>query len=258
MRYPAINHHHYSSLRNALRLMNLFSVDEPELQLQDIATKLEIGQSTAFRLVQTLMAEGFVMRDPSVKSYRLAASVLAMGHTIITKMDLCHQSIDILEELAENTGETAHIAVFKDDQALYLLKIDSSNPVHLLSHAGKTNPIHSTSTGQILLAYQAESIINKVMERELIGYTEKTITDPMKLKNKLQIIRKKGYAVSQEELHKGVVSIAAPVKNKKGEIIAAVSIAGPISRINQQNVSKLTKQVQQAANEVVQKLSLLR
>ena len=239
------------------RLLNLFSVDEPELQLQDIATKLEIGQSTALRLVQALMVEGFVIRDPSAKSYRLAASVLAMGHTIITKMDLCHKSIHILEELAENTGETAHIAVFKDDQALYLLKIDSSNPVHLLSHAGKKNPIHSTSTGQILLAYQEESIINKVMERELIGYTERTITDPMKLKNELQIIRKKGYAVSQEELHKGVGSIAAPVTNIKGEIIAAVSIAGPMSRINQQNVPKLTKRVQQAANEVAQKLRLL-
>ena len=75
---------------------------------------------------------------------------------------------------------------------LYLLKIDSSNPVHLLSHAGKKNPIHCTSTGQILLAYQADSIINRVIERELIGYTEKTITDPMKLKNVLKIIRKRG------------------------------------------------------------------
>ena len=64
MKYPAINGHHYSSLRNALRLLNLFSVDEPELQLQDIATKLEIGQSTAYRLVQTLIVKGFVMRDP--------------------------------------------------------------------------------------------------------------------------------------------------------------------------------------------------
>lgn len=190
MRYPAINDHHYSSLRTALRLLNLFSVDEPELQLQDIAARLEIGQSTAFRLVHTLMEEGFVIRDPSTKSYRLAASVLAMGHTIITKVDLCHQSIDILENLAKNTGETAHISVLKDDQALYLLKIDSSNPVHLLSHAGKRNPIHCTSTGQILLAYQTDSIINKVLERELIGYTEKTITDPIKLKNLLQTIRK--------------------------------------------------------------------
>ena len=92
-----------------------------------------------------------------------------------------------------------------------------------------------------MLAYQTDSIINKVIERELIGYTKKTITDSMKLKNVLQIIRKKGYAVSQEELHKGVVSIAAPVINKKGEILASVSIAGPISRINQEQYSKVNK-----------------
>ena len=114
--------------------MNLFSVDEPELQLQDIATKLEIGQSTAFRLVHTLMVEGFVMRHPDAKSYRLRASGLAMGHTLIQRW--IYVIIEkISKELAENTGETAHIAVLKDDQALYLLKIDSSNPVHLLSHA---------------------------------------------------------------------------------------------------------------------------
>ena len=85
-----------------------------------MASRLKIGQSTAYRLVHTLIEEGFIMRDPSAKSYRLAASVLAMGHTIITKLDLCHLSLDILEKLAEVTGETAHISVIKDHQALYL------------------------------------------------------------------------------------------------------------------------------------------
>ena len=63
MRYPAINDYHHSSLRNALRLLNLFSVDEPELQLEDMASKLEVGQSTAYRLVHTLIEEGFIVRD---------------------------------------------------------------------------------------------------------------------------------------------------------------------------------------------------
>ena len=137
MRYPAVNDYAYSSLRNSLRLFNLFSVEEPELQLEDMASRLKVGQSTAYRLVHTLIEEGFIVRDPSARSYRLAASVLALGHTIITKLDLCHLSLDILEKLAEVTGETAHISVIKDHQALYLLKIDSSYPVHLLSHAGR-------------------------------------------------------------------------------------------------------------------------
>lgn len=258
MRYPAINGYHYSSLRNALRLLNLFSVEEPELQLDDIANRLEVGQSTAFRLVHTLMTEGFIVRDPYAKSYRLAPSVLAFGHTIITKEDLCNLSLEILEKLTEMTGETAHIAVFKDYQALYLLKIDSSYPVHLLSHAGRNNPLHSTSTGQILLANQSDEIIKQVINKGLTSYTSKTITDPIKLKNILDTIRTQGYAVSKEELHEGVGSIAAPVKNRLGKVMAAISIAGPISRINQQSIPKLIKQVQQAADEVTLKMQQIR
>jgi DNA-binding IclR family transcriptional regulator len=254
VRYPALSNHRYSSLRNALRILNLFSDEEPELQLQDITDQLEIGKSTAFRLVHTLLKEGFIVRDPYNKTYRLAASMLAMGQTIITKVDLCHLSLGILEDLAEKTGETAHIAIFKDFQALYLLKIDSRYPGHLLSHAGKQNPVHCTSTGQVLLAYQGGSIIEQVIERGLTAYTSKTITDSVKLKSLLQITRTKGYAVSDEELHERGVSIAAPVMNRNGKVIASVSIAGPSSRINRQTIPKLIKQVQQAADEVSRKL----
>ncbi|WP_394233984.1 IclR family transcriptional regulator [Niallia oryzisoli] len=254
MRYPAVNSYHHSSLRNALRLLHLFSVDEPELQLEDIAGKLEIGQSTAYRLVHTLIEEGFIVRDPSAKSYRLAASVLALSHTIMTKMQLCHLSIQILEKLAEVTGETAHIGVFKNHQVLYLLKMDSSYPVHLLSHAGRKNPVHCTSTGQVLLAYQSEETIEQVINKGLTCYTSTTITDPTKLKNLLKTIRAQGYAVSQEELHEGVISIAAPVKNAKGKVIAAVSIAGPTLRLNRQTIPKLIKQVQEASDRVSKKL----
>jgi len=254
VRYPAVNSNHHSSLRNALRLLNLFSVDEPELQLEDIASKLEIGQSTAYRLVHTLIEEGFIVRDPSAKSYRLAASVLALSHTIMTKMQLCHLSIQILEKLAEVTSETAHIGVFKDHQVLYLLKMDSSYPVHLLSHAGRKNPVHCTSTGQVLLAYQSEATIEQVIHKGLACYTSTTITDSIKLKNLLKTIRSQGYAVSQEELHEGVVSIAAPVKDSKGKVIAAVSIAGPTLRLNRQTIPKLIKQVQEASDRVSKKL----
>jgi DNA-binding IclR family transcriptional regulator len=254
VRYPAKNDQHYSSLRNALRILNLFSVDEPELQLHDVMMKLQIGKSTAFRLVHTLMIEGFIVRDPYAKSYRLAASMLAMGQTIITKVDLCNKSKGILEILTDQSGETAHIAIFKDFQALYLLKVDSRYPANLLSHAGKKNPVHCTSTGQVLLAHQADSAIEQVIERGLTPFTSKTITDPAKLKSLLKKIRTTGFAVSKEELHDGVSSIAAPVRNQKGDCIASVSIAGPTSRINQITMPKLIMKVQHAADEVTRKL----
>ena len=133
--------------------------------------------------------------------------------------------LDILEKLAEMTGETAHISVIKEHQALYLLKIDSSYPAQLLSHAGRKNPIYCTSTGQKLLAYQSDAIIEQVISESLTSYTSKTITDLIKLKNLLKTIRSYGYAVSEEELHEGVVSIVVLVKNNVGNVIATVSFA---------------------------------
>ncbi|WP_160724761.1 IclR family transcriptional regulator [Bacillus sp. USDA818B3_A] len=254
MRYAAINDYHYSSFRNALRILNLFSIEEPELQLENIANRLEIGQSTAFRLTHSLMAEGFIVRDSSAKSYRLAASLLSFGHTLLRKETLCHLSIDIIEKLAEKTGETAHLGIFNDCKVLYLLKMDSAHPVHLLSHAGSRNSLHCTSTGQILLAFQEESVIERVLMSELTPFTSKTITDANKLKNLLLSIKTKGMAVSKEELHEGVVSVSVPVLNRKRECIAAVSIAGPSSRINDRSIPKLTKQLQDAAEEVSRKL----
>ncbi len=109
-------------------------------------------------------------------------------------------------------------------------------------------------SGQVLLANQSDAMIEQVISKGLTSYSAKTITDPEKLRKLLKIIRSQGYAVSQEELHEGGVSIAAPVKNNKGKVIASVSIAGPTSRINQQTISKLTKQVQQAADDITMKL----
>lgn len=244
----------YSSLRNSLRLLNLFSIDEPELNLSEISERLGVALSTAFRLAQTLMQQGLLIRDHYTKCYRPAASILAMGNTILSKIDLCHISKPILEKLTEDTGETSHIAVFRDYQAMYLLKIDNTYPVHLLSHAGKSNPLHCTSTGQLLLAFQSASVIEQYVERGLQRYTKNTCTNQTELLNILSGIRKQGYAISIEELHTGVSSIAAPVRNQRGQVVASVSIAGPISRINMKSFSKLTKLVQHAAEDISREL----
>ena len=240
----------YSSLRNSLRLLNLFSIDEPELNLSEISEKLNVALSTAYRLANTLLKEGLLIRDHYTKYYRPASSILAMGNTIISNIDLCKISRPILEKLTEGTGETSHIAVFRDYQVMYLLKIDNTYPVHLLSHAGKSNPAHCTSTGQLLLAYQRDDVIKQYIGKGLKRYTPKTCTDSLELHKCLTAIRKQGYAISMEELHKGVVSIAAPVRNRMGKVIAAISIAGPITRINLNTIPKLTKLLQHAAGDI--------
>ncbi|WP_102346550.1 IclR family transcriptional regulator [Bacillus sp. Marseille-P3661] len=258
MRYPSLRSDSLSSMRNALRLLNLFTMDEPELTLSEIAGKLEVGISTAFRLTSTLMHEDFLTKDSVSKKFRLGASILGYGNIIVSQNQLYKASAVPVEKLAIATGESSHIAILKENQTIYLNKIDSKHPVHLLSHAGKQNPVHCTSSGQVILAYQSESLIEKVIEKGLSPYTKNTIISPVKFKELLITIRKQGYAMSIEEMHDNVSSIAAPIKNILGEVVGSISIAGPTSRVNSQTSSRLIKLVKNAALEVAEQLVFTR
>lgn len=254
MRYPSISQDSVSSMRNALRLLNLFTLDKAELNVSEVAEALEVGLSTAHRLTTTLVHEGFLLKDPITKNYRLGSSILAMGNTILSQIDLCRFSSPILEKLVKETGETAHLSILKENKVVYLQKFDSHYPVHLLSHAGRQNPVHCTSSGQVILAFQSDTVIEKIINMGLPPYTSKTITSPTIFLKKLHTIREQGYALSEEEMHKSVSSISTPVKNKLGKVIASVSIAGPITRINQQSRSRLIKLVRRASDHMSEQI----
>ncbi|MCL7748339.1 IclR family transcriptional regulator [Halalkalibacter alkaliphilus] len=251
MRYPAINNESFSSMRNALRLLNLFTIEEPELTLSEIAEKLQIAHSTAHRLTLTLIHSNLIVKEPNTKTYRPASSILSMGNTFLSKYKLCQVSIPILEDLTKKTGETAHISILKGTKVVYLYKVDSSHPVHLLSHAGRQNPIHCTSSGQVILAYQSENKIQEVIQAGLPEYTPQTITSSRVFLQALSKIHQQGFAVSKEEMHIGVTSIAAPIYHK-GHVVASVSIAGPTTRINKLKIESMIKLVKLAATKITE------
>lgn len=151
-----------------------------------------------------------------------------------------------MEKLVQDTGEAAHLALLNKDHVVYLQKVESPNDSYLLSHEGKQNSIHATSTGQVLLAYQSPCEIEKALSMELKLYTSQTITNPSELKERLIKIRKQGYAYSKEELHYGYTSLAAPIRSSSGKVKYAVSIAGPTARISAHRIPELIK----AANEL--------
>ncbi len=146
-----------SSMTNALKLLNLFTMDEPEWTLTDLAEALNVGVSTVYRLTNTLIHEGFIVRDPTTKSFRLASSILELGHYVITSYDTCEIAPPILEKLVQDTGETVHLSILEGNNTIYLQVFECSNYVNVHTHVGKKNPIHCTSTGQIILAYQSKT-----------------------------------------------------------------------------------------------------
>ena len=245
-----------SSLENALRLLNLFTIDEPEWSISDMAQELGIANSTVHRLLNTLLAEGFVSKDPRTRQYRLGSSVLALGHLVQSRLKLGQIAYPALQRLVDLSNETAHIGILKDYSVIYLTKVECSHPIRLLSHVGRRNDAHCTSTGQVLLAYLPPSKLEAYLQSgPFRAYTKRTITDPEKLRELLAKVKQQGYAVSVEELHEGVSSIAAPVTNPAGEAIAAVNLAGPTQRMNGASLVRLVKLVREAAEEVSRRLA---
>lgn len=245
-----------SSMVNALKLLNLFTMDEPEWILTDLADELDVGVSTVYRLTNTLMQEGFIVRDPVTKIFRLASSILEMGHYVLSTFDICEISPPILEKLVQDSGETAHLSILEGNKTIYLQVFECLNYVNVRTHVGKKHPAHCTSTGQVILAYQSEETIERVIAEGLPLYSPKsaTITELQKFRERLAAIKKQGYSLNINEMNVGVSAIAAPVKSHSGKVEYAVSIAGPSSRINTNTAPSLIKKVTEAADKLEREL----
>jgi IclR family KDG regulon transcriptional repressor len=244
-----------SSVGNALRMLRSFSFEQPEMGVTELANFMGIGKSTAQRLINTLVSEGFLRKKPNSQRYRLGLSVLALSGIISSSEEIFEEALPSLRRLVANTGETGHIAVVDNLEVVYLLKVDSSHPVRFLTHVGKRNPLHATSTGKVILAYQKdEHLFESVIQARPKRFTPSTITDPNQLRNQLQMIRKMGYAYSVNELLEGVVSVAAPIFDYRGEVTAAVNIVGPIQRIEQMRIPYFAKKIIEAGKEISNKM----
>ena len=235
-------------------MLKTFTTDEPELNISELSNRLDIGVSTAHRLASTLLHEGFLTKDPYSKMYRPGVSILALGNLVSEQMDVFRGCTPILEKLMEKSGETVHIGILRNTSIIYLQKIESHHPVRLLSHVGKLNPVHCTSSGTVILAYQTEKEVDKVIARGLERYTIKTVTSPAQFLQVLDAVRSQGYAINIEEFIEGVTSVAAPIRNKTGKVIASVSIAGPTERINSITIPRIVKLVTDAAKEITHML----
>ncbi|MDQ0163112.1 DNA-binding IclR family transcriptional regulator [Bacillus alveayuensis] len=247
-----------SSIKNALRILKSFTMDEPEKKISDLSSSLGINKSTVSRTMKTLASEGFVYKDPETKKYRLGLSILSLSGVLFSNMDVYRESQPVLNKLVENIGETAHISVLDDLEVVYLQKVECHHPVRFLTHIGRRNPPYCTSSGKVLLAFSEEEIINNVVAKGLTAFTKNTITNPEKLRSHLAKIKEDGYAFSLEELSEGVNSIAAPIYDYTGKVIAALSVVGPKQRIPIHKLKSIAKQVMAASKEVSERMGYIK
>jgi IclR family KDG regulon transcriptional repressor len=243
-----------SSVRNALRILRSFSMDEPEKKISDLAKSLDISKSAASRLMATLASEGFVKKDLESGRFSLGVSVLGLSSIVTAHLDLYKEALPVLQHLVEQTGETAHIVVLEGIDVVYLHKVESRNPIRIFTYMGRRNPSYCTSSGKAIIAFQDEEFINGIIAEGLQSLASKTITDPEELLRNLKRTREQGYAVSDSELIEEVSSFAAPIRDYLGNVFAAVSIVGPSHRMKTKDDDFFAQKVKKAGIEISKRI----
>lgn len=244
-----------STVRNAARLLKQFLSREESLGVSELARRLGLGKSNVHRLLTTLAAEGLVEQDPRTGGYRLGIVVFELGEAVKVHLDLHAAAGVVLVRLREETGESSQVGVLDGDEVVYVDRLESAYSLRLFTETGRRVPAHCTSSGKVLLAHLAEAERERFLDRAALDrLTPHTITDPAALREELAAVRARGWAQSVDEREIGVASIAAPIRDVHGDVVAAISIGAPVARLGAVDRRRCARVLVEAGEAVSRRL----
>ena len=239
----------YGTVHKAMAVISAFSYADPVLGVSELSRRLGLGKSTVHRILTTLADDGFVERTPDER-YRLSIKMYELGQQVAASIELREIVHPALERLRNETGETAHVAVLSGTDVVYVDRLESPHMMRLLTRLGRRRAAHATSSGKCLLAFGPRSTVAAVVAAGLPRLGPRTITSKSILHKRLADVRRNGYAISIDEAAPGMASVAAPIFDGAGECIAAISVAGPVTRLRAERLDQLGRQVLSAAATV--------
>jgi IclR family acetate operon transcriptional repressor len=196
----------------------------------EVADRARLPKSTAARLLASLSREGVVEQVPGDTRYRLGGRLATLAAGVLPTRSLARLARPTLVELSSEVGEAAGLSVPDGDLVHYVEQVDSPNPVSVRDWTGSRLPMHAVSSGQVLLAFRQPAAVDRYLGGRRERFTERTVVDADTLRARLREVRHDGFAWTREEFDLGISSIAAPIADASGEVIAAVHIHGPSYR----------------------------
>jgi IclR family KDG regulon transcriptional repressor len=219
-----------SSLDRALTILEVLA-NHPNSGVSELAQLTGSTKSQAFRLLYTLEQRGYVRKDPARRTYTLGYRVLYLGDKTRQQTNLVEVADPILDELSRACQENVHLIVREGDDSVCVALRESSQPLRLYAQVGRRGPLHAGGGSTVLLAHAPDEVLQPLLDSDLEVFTAKTETNPEELRKVLERIRAQGYHEAQDDLDEGAYSIAAPIRDHQGQVVAALSVAGPVSRL---------------------------
>jgi DNA-binding IclR family transcriptional regulator len=208
------------------------------MTVSEVAGAIDVHKTTASRLLGTLARRRLVERDPETRRYRLGAGIVSLASAAMVDLGVVSQARPELERLSASTAETVNLAILEGRHVVYVDQVAPRQAVVMANWVGRRSPAHASSSGKVLLAFGDDRVREAVLSRPLERLTPHTVTDPARLREILDDVRRRGFARSAGELEDGLVTIAAPVL-ADGPAVAAVSVSGPSFRIPARDAPRL-------------------
>lgn len=223
-----------NSVLRAAQILQSFSLEKPAFTHAEFSKNLGLNKTAVTRLLFSLEKAGFLEKDPESGKYGPTITLYQTGSVYINLTGIPQAARPHLSELAIQCNESTHLSILREFEVVYIDKVECRRPIQMMSYVGRRMPAYCTGTGKVLLAYLSEEDLRSYFRTvKLRQRTESTITKAAVLRIELEKVRESGYAVDNAENEADVMSLAAPIRDQRGKVAAAVSLAGPIYRMSE-------------------------
>lgn len=229
------------SLVKVVRVLECFSTMDRSLSLAEICQRTGFPRSTTHRLLSSMREVGFLDQDRERDRYRLGLKLFEFGNVVLANMDLHREARPYVETLGRISGQSVHLAVFDGRQAIVIHRHDPSPDSGTSPNFIEAAPVHCTSVGKAILAFQPDPVIERIIDGGLKRFTENTIAEPDRLREELALIRERGYSVDNAEHQPGLRCVGAPIRDSAGRVFAGISVSGAAWRLPVAEVENLSK-----------------
>jgi IclR family KDG regulon transcriptional repressor len=242
-----------AAVDRALKLLEAVA-ESPNIGLSELSRLTGMTKTLAFRMASTLEARGYLLKDPITRSYALGYKPLYLSERMQHESHLLRVAEPYLDELVQRTRENVSLTVREGGHTVCIALRQSPQPIRLYAELGRQAPLHVGGGPKLLLAYAPAELQAEVLAGKLERFTPETIVDPKRLGVLLERIRHQGYNVSHGDLDPGAFSVAAPLRDHAGRVVAAISVAGPQSRLTADLEKLYVRMIVDVADEISSRL----
>lgn len=227
------------SVSHALDILESFTKTADELGVTELSKRLGLHKNNVFRLLATLEHRGYIEQNPATENYRLGVKTLQIGSIFIEQRECRRQARPILENLMAASGETTVVAILRGTKVIYMDSVETDKTVRAVSHIGALLPAHCTAVGKVQLAQLSPAEIERLYpDQTLPSLTDRSIKTRDTLLAELKSVVDRGYALENEEAETDVRGISVAVNDYSKNVIAAIGITAPISRLTDERLEK--------------------